>query len=161
MDSQIKYPQPENCFLFHDKKPQDHICKYTIHFYRFIYMLRLLNFPLMVIFIVFFITNIKVEITRVRLNETRFSLTQIIRNITTGLFGLDSALKKVIPIYLGPKKKLSPIYLGPKNLDTILMHWMSMKLSELWAFMAVPVSIDGKSILTLYNSTLQKVHKSK
>jgi hypothetical protein len=27
--------------------------------------------------------------------------------------------------------------------------------------MAVPVSIDGKSILTLYYSTLQKVHKSK
>jgi hypothetical protein len=27
--------------------------------------------------------------------------------------------------------------------------------------MAVPVSRDGKSILTLYNSTLQKVHKSK
>jgi hypothetical protein len=27
--------------------------------------------------------------------------------------------------------------------------------------MAVPVSIDGKSILTLYYSTLQKVQKSK
>jgi hypothetical protein len=27
--------------------------------------------------------------------------------------------------------------------------------------MAVPVSIDGKSILTLYYCTLQKVHKSK
>ena len=27
--------------------------------------------------------------------------------------------------------------------------------------MAVPVSIDGKSILTLYYSTLQNVHKSK
>ena len=27
--------------------------------------------------------------------------------------------------------------------------------------MAVPVSIDGKSILTLYYSTFQKVHKSK
>ena len=27
--------------------------------------------------------------------------------------------------------------------------------------MAVPVSIDGKSILTLYYSTLHKVHKSK
>ena len=72
-------------------------------------MLRLLNFPLMVIFIVFFITNIKVEITRVQLNETRFSLTRIIRNITTGLFGLDSALKKVIPIYLGPKKVVPDI----------------------------------------------------
>jgi hypothetical protein len=29
------------------------------------------------------------------------------------------------------------------------------------AFMSVPVSIDGKTILTLYYSTLQKVHKSK
>ena len=77
-------------------------------------MLRLLNFPLMVIFIVFFITNIKVEITRVRLNETRFSLTRIIRNITTGLFGLDSALKKVIPIYLGPKKSCPRYILAPK-----------------------------------------------
>jgi hypothetical protein len=27
--------------------------------------------------------------------------------------------------------------------------------------MAVPVSIDGKSILTLYYSTFQQVHKSK
>ena len=59
------------------------------------------------------------------------------------------------------KKKLSPIYHCPKNLYTILMHWMSVKLSDSRAFMAVPVSIDGKSILTLYNSTLQKVHKSK
>jgi hypothetical protein len=27
-------------------------------------------------------------------------------------------------------KKSSPIYLGPKNLDTILMHWMSVKLAD-------------------------------
>jgi hypothetical protein len=27
-------------------------------------------------------------------------------------------------------KKSSPIYLGPKNLDTILMHWMSVKLTN-------------------------------
>ena len=43
-----------------------------------------------------------------------------------------------------PKKKLSPIYLGPKNLDTILIHWMSVKLADKFsdsqAFMAVPVS---------------------
>jgi len=32
---------------------------------------------------------------------------------------LDSALKMS-----------SPIYLGPKNLDTILMHWMSVKLAD-------------------------------
>jgi hypothetical protein len=34
----------------------------------------------------------------------------------------------------------TPIYLGPKNLDTILMHWMSVKLADSGAFMAVPVS---------------------
>ena len=27
-------------------------------------------------------------------------------------------------------KKSSPIYIGPKNLDTILMHWMSVKLAD-------------------------------
>jgi len=27
-------------------------------------------------------------------------------------------------------KMSSPIYLGPKNLDTILMHWMSVKLAD-------------------------------
>ena len=31
---------------------------------------------------------------------------------------------------LDPKKKSSPIYLDPKNLDTILMHWMSVKLAD-------------------------------
>jgi hypothetical protein len=31
---------------------------------------------------------------------------------------------------LDPKKKSSPINLGPKNLDTILMHWMSVKLAD-------------------------------
>jgi hypothetical protein len=52
------------------------------------------------------------------------------------------------------KKKSSPIYL-----DTILMHWMSVKLAD--NFQICEHSIDGKSILTLYYSTLQKVHKSK
>ena len=32
--------------------------------------------------------------------------------------------------WFDPKKKSSTIYLGPKNLDTILMHWMSVKLAD-------------------------------
>ena len=43
---------------------------------------------------------------------------------------LDSALKKVVPDISRPQKKSFPIYLGPKNLDTILMHWMSVKMAD-------------------------------
>jgi hypothetical protein len=34
------------------------------------------------------------------------------------------------PRYISALKKSSPIYLGPKNFDTILMHWMSVKLAD-------------------------------
>ena len=34
------------------------------------------------------------------------------------------------PRYSSALKKSSPVYLGPKNLDTILKHWMSVKLAD-------------------------------
>jgi hypothetical protein len=34
------------------------------------------------------------------------------------------------PRYISALKKSSQIYLGPKKLDTILMHWMSVKLAD-------------------------------
>ena len=72
------------------------------------------------------------EITRVRLNETRFGP------------------KNSRPRYISAlKKKVAPNISRPK------------KNSDSRTFMAVPVSIDGKSILTLYYSTLQNVHRSK
>jgi hypothetical protein len=54
-------------------------------------------------------------------------------------------------IWNDPKKKSSPIYLGTTNLDTILMHWMSMKLADnfqIQAFMAVPVSYYFEKLTT-------------
>ena len=37
---------------------------------------------------------------------------------------------KSCPRYISALKKSSSIYIGPKNLDTILMHWMSVKLAD-------------------------------
>jgi predicted DNA-binding protein (MmcQ/YjbR family) len=37
---------------------------------------------------------------------------------------------KCRPRYISALKKSSPIYLGPIHFDTILMHWMSVKLAD-------------------------------
>ena len=54
---------------------------------------------------------------------------------------LSSLWKQICTMYLGneiwlnetrfyPKKKSSQTCLGPKNIDTILMHWMSLKSAD-------------------------------
>ena len=62
-----------------------------------------------------------------------------------------SALNKVVPDTSRPKK--------PRHyFDAPNEREIGRQFSDSQALMAVPVSIDGKSILTLYYSTLQKVH---
>ena len=65
-----------------------------------------------------------------------------------------SALQKVVPDIYRPKK-------SQHYFDALNERKIGRSFSDSRAFMVVPVSIDGKSILTLYYSTLQKVHKRK
>ena len=65
-----------------------------------------------------------------------------------------SALKKVVLDISLPKEYRH-------YFDALNERENGRSFSDSQAFMAVPVSIDGKSILTLYYSTLQKLHKSK
>ena len=65
-----------------------------------------------------------------------------------------SALKKSLPDISRPTK-------SRHYFDALNGRQIGRQFPDSRAFMAVPVSIDGKSILTLYYSTLQKEHKSK
>jgi hypothetical protein len=65
-----------------------------------------------------------------------------------------SALKKVVADISRPKK-------SQHYFDALNKREIGRSFSDSRVFMAGPVSIDGKSILSLYYSTLQKLHKSK